>query len=85
MARLRVSLRRVRYDATKAGAEVSVFENGGLKIDYAAGCAWVDGKEIRLTPNEYKLLSYLAKNAGKVLTYNAIVKEIAEIYAGSQS
>ena len=54
----------------------SVFINGGLKIDYAAGCVWVDEKEIHLTPIEYKLLCLLAKNVGKVLTHNFILKEV---------
>ena len=38
LARLRVSLRRVRYDSEKLQKDSSVFINGSLKIDYAAGC-----------------------------------------------
>lgn len=76
LARIRVSLRRVRYDSEKLLKDSSVFINGDLKIDYAAGCAYLDGEEIHLTPIEYKLLCLLAKNVGKVLTHNAILKEI---------
>lgn len=76
LARLRVALRRVRFDAEKQGAEASVYENGCLKIDYAAGCVYRDGQEIHLTPIEYRLLCLLAKNTGKVLTHNFILKEI---------
>ena len=76
LARVRVALRRIRYDSARQGAESSVFENGGLKIDYAAGCAYVDGEEVHLTPIEYKLLCLLAHNVGKVLTHNMILKEI---------
>ena len=76
LARVRVALRRIRYDSARPGAESSVFENGGLKIDYAAGCAYVDGEEVHLTPIEYKLLCLLAHNVGKVLTHNMILKEI---------
>lgn len=76
LARLRVTLRRVQYDYIKNIQNDSVFINGGLKIDYAAGCAWVDEKEIHLTPIEYKLLCLLAKNVGKVLTHNFILKEV---------
>ena len=68
LARVRVALRRIRYDSARQGTESSVFENGGLKIDYAAGCAYVDGEEVHLTPIEYKLLCLLARNVGKVLT-----------------
>lgn len=76
LARLRVTLRRVQYDYIKNIQNNSVFINGGLKIDYAAGCVWVDEKEIHLTPIEYKLLCLLAKNVGKVLTHNFILKEV---------
>lgn len=76
LARVRVALRRVRYDSEKASQETSVYENGELKVDYAAGCAYRDGMEIHLTPMEYKLLCLLAKNTGKVLTHNYILNEI---------
>ncbi len=76
LARIRVSLRRVRYDSEKLLKDSSIFTNGNLKIDYAAGCAFLDSVEIHLTPIEYKLLCLLAKNVGKVLTHNAILKEI---------
>ena len=76
LARLRVTLRRVQYDYIKNIQNDSVFINGGLKIDYAAGCVWVDEKEIHLTPIEYKLLCLLDKNVGKVLTHNFILKEV---------
>ncbi|EPR10566.1 response regulator [Ruminiclostridium papyrosolvens] len=81
LARLRVSLRRVRYDSEKLQRDASIFINGNLKIDYAAGCTWLDGEEIHLTPIEYKLLCLLAKNVGKVLTHNFILHEIWGNYA----
>jgi len=76
LARLRVALRRVRYDSQRLSEESSIYENGGLKLDYAAGCVFLDGEEIHLTPIEYKLLCLLAKNTGKVLTHNFILKEV---------
>ena len=76
LARLRVALRRVRYDSQRKRDEASVYENGGLRIDYAAGCAYRDGEEVHLTPIEYKLLCLLAKNTGKVLTHNYILNEV---------
>lgn len=82
LARLRVSLRRIRYDSEKLQKDASVFINGDLKIDYAAGCTWLDGEEIHLTPIEYRLLCLLAKNVGKVLTHNFILHEIWGNYAG---
>ncbi len=76
LARLRVALRRSRTDEAPAQAQSSIYRNGNLTIDYAAGCAYMEGKEIHLTPIEYKLLCVLAKNTGKVLTHNYILKEV---------
>ncbi len=60
----------------EAGAETSVFTNGKLRIDFAAGCAYLDDEELHLTPIEYKLLCLLAKNVGKVLTHTFITQNI---------
>ena len=56
--------------------EDAVFENGELRIEYAAGCAWLGDKELHLTPIEYKLLCLLARNVGKVLTHTYIMQQI---------
>ena len=82
LARLRVALRRVRYDTSRAGDQASIYENGELRIDYAAGCVYRGGTEIHLTPIEYKLICVLAKNTGKVLTHNYIISEIWGVSAG---
>lgn len=76
LARLRVALRRSLSEGSKAGEENSVYLNGDLKIDYAAGCVYISEKEVHLTPIEYRLLCLLAKNTGKVLTHNYILKEV---------
>ena len=54
----------------------AVYRNGSLRIDYAAGSVWRDDEEIHLTPFEYKLLCLLARNTGKVLTHNYLLKEV---------
>ena len=74
LARLRVTQRRLAVPGT-ASTE-SVFTNGALKIDYAAGCAFLNGQELHLTPSEYKLLCLLSKNVGKVLTHTYITQQI---------
>ena len=56
--------------------ENSVFINGDLKIDYAAGCAYLKNEELHLTPIEYKLLCLLSHNVGKVLTHTFITQKI---------
>lgn len=75
LARLRVVLRRLSYNQNQS-VESSQFINGDLKIDYASGCAYLQDKELHLTPIEYKLLCLLSKNVGKVLTHTFITKEI---------
>ncbi|MBR1455998.1 MAG: response regulator transcription factor [Oscillospiraceae bacterium] len=75
LARLRVTQRRL----TQAGHESppdAVFRNGRLRIDYAAGCAYLDDEELKLTPIEYKLLCLLSRNVGKVLTHTYIIQNI---------
>ena len=74
LARLRAALRRSHAEPKSSGD--SVYRNGELSIDYAAGCAYVGGEEVHLTPIEYKLLCLLAQNTGKVLTHNYILKEV---------
>ena len=76
LERLRAALRRRQLDDTGLAPQESVYRNGNLSIDYAAGCVYRDDREIHLTPIEYKLLCVLAKNTGKVLTHNYILKEV---------
>ena len=75
LARLRVTMRRLNQNAGES-AEQMVFVNGGLRIDYAAGCAYIGGEELHLTPIEYKLLCLLARNCGKVLTHKYITQQV---------
>lgn len=76
LARLRVTQRRLIAAEGLITSHQTVFQNGALTIDYAAGCAYLDSEEMHLTPIEYKLLRLLAKNVGKVLTHTYITKEI---------
>ena len=75
LARLRVMGRRLS-SMQSSGKSDSLFVNGDLKIDYAAGCAYLSGEELHLTPIEYKLLCLLSKNVGKVLTHTFITQKI---------
>ena len=76
LARIRVTQRRLAIIQTGEHLETSVFENGGLKIDYTAGCTYLKGEELHLTPIEYKLLCLLSHNVGKVLTHTYITQQI---------
>ena len=76
LARLRVTQRRLAALQLGNVNTEAVFTNGKLKVDYAAGCAFLDGQELHLTPSEYKLLCLLCKNVGKVLTHTFITQQI---------
>lgn len=76
LARLRVTIRRLAMMQSNNGSNESVFINGELRIDYAAGCAFIGDEELHLTPIEYKLLCLMSQNIGKVLTHTFITKNV---------
>ena len=76
LARLRVVERRMALMNGEAQTAESVYTNGRLRIDFAAGCAYMGDKELHLTSTEYKLLCLMAKNTGKVLTHTYITQKV---------
>jgi two-component system, OmpR family, KDP operon response regulator KdpE len=70
LARLRAALRR----AEPAGEPV--LEIGDLRIDLEAHEVSMDGRPVQLTPHEYALLGLLARNEGKLLTHQTILREV---------
>ena len=75
LARLRVTQRRLALLQPSSLPDTR-YENGHLRIDYAAGCAYLNGEELHLTAIEYKLLCLLARNTGKVLTHRFILQNV---------
>ncbi len=82
MARVRTALRK--NIAGKEGPHLSrqSFGEGALCIDYGKRIISLNGEVIHLTPIEYKILTLLAQNAGGVITYATIRKELWGPYAG---
>ncbi|MBQ2751935.1 MAG: response regulator transcription factor [Oscillospiraceae bacterium] len=76
LARIRTAIRHTRTSTNAAVGQSGKFTTGGLTIDYAKRRVYVDGEDVRLTQNEYKLVSLLGMYAGKVLTYDSILKEL---------
>jgi two-component system, OmpR family, KDP operon response regulator KdpE len=70
LARLRAALRR----AEPSGEPV--LEIGELRIDLEAHAVTFDGRAVQLTPHEYSLLTLLARNEGKLLTHQAILRDV---------
>jgi len=72
LARIRVALRH----REAAEQPVPVFETGGLRVDLHRRQVQVDGREVHLTPIEYRLLATLIRYAGRVVTHNQLLKEV---------
>jgi two-component system, OmpR family, KDP operon response regulator KdpE len=70
LARLRAALRR----AGPPGEPLIAV--GALEIDLDAHEVRMAGKPVHLTPNEFDLLRYLARNEGKLLTHRMILQEV---------
>jgi two-component system KDP operon response regulator KdpE len=74
-ARIRVALRHSQAQKTGSRA-ISRFSVNEMDMDFDKHRVNVSGEEVHLTPNEYRILELLARNAGKVLTYSVLSQEI---------
>jgi two-component system KDP operon response regulator KdpE len=72
LARLRVALRH----AAAGESGEPTFTVGGLHVDQLKRQVLVDGKEVHLTPIEYRLLTILVRHAGRVLSQRQLLKEV---------
>ena len=73
LARIRVALRHAR---AQRAPDDPVLAIGPIKIDQARHEVTNDGKQVHLTPTEYRLLVLLARHAGKVLTHRQLLTEV---------
>lgn len=73
LARIRVAFRHCKK-GTQGAAPVCMI--GPVRIDYGSRSVTAAGKEIHLTPTEYKVLVLLSQNAGKALSHEYMIKEI---------
>ena len=74
MARIRVTERKMAF--TRPREAENVFQCDWLTVDFERRLVLVDGMEVHLTPMEYKLLSLLIQNRGKVLTHGYILRQV---------
>ncbi|BCJ93124.1 DNA-binding response regulator [Anaerocolumna cellulosilytica] len=75
-ARIRAALRHSLRLETGKALPVTLFKNRDLTIDFNKHLIIVRGEEVHLTQIEYKLVTLLAQNAGKVLTYDYMISKI---------
>lgn len=72
LARIRVALRH----RTGVLKQEPVFELDGFRMDFEKRKVFVRGEEVHLTPIEYKMVTLLVNNSGKVLTHHYIQQEV---------
>lgn len=75
LARLRVLLRR-QVTQGESRPTTSIFTSGDLVLDYAQHQVHMQGRPVQLSRTEYKLLSTLAQNAGRVLTHELLLERV---------
>jgi DNA-binding response OmpR family regulator len=78
LARVRAVLRRAQFMSSESisQARQAMVTIGDLTIDYSQHMVTMAGKEVTLTPIEYRLLSYLAQNAGRVITQDLLLEHV---------
>jgi two-component system KDP operon response regulator KdpE len=74
-ARIQATLRRVALPSSTE-SRILRFDGDNLIIDPSSHKVTIRGDEVSLTPTEYKLLLYLAYNAGRVLSYEQILDNV---------
>jgi two-component system, OmpR family, KDP operon response regulator KdpE len=83
LARIRTALRHSQRASETGAPETGSLITGELEINYEKRFVTLSGKEVHLTPIEYKIIVLLSKYIGKVLTHDFIIKEIWGHYASS--
>ena len=77
LARIRTAIRHTRTTLSDPQiAQSGKFTTGDLTIDYDKHQVLMNGENAKLTVNEYKIVALLGKYAGKVLTYDFIIREL---------
>ncbi len=77
LARIRAAIRHTRTASGNAQlAHSGIFTVGGLSIDYNSRRVYVDGVDANLTQNEFRLVALLGRYAGRVITYDAIIRQL---------
>lgn len=77
LARIRTALRHTRAQTVDpALARHDPYQRGDLRIDFQRRLVQLEGEEVHLTQSEYRIVVLLAQHAGKVLTYDYLIREI---------
>ena len=85
MARIRTALRRSVVNGIAPVSDEDRYIAKGLVIDYDKHIITVDGNIVHFTQIEYKILTFLSRNAGKVITYDTLLTHVWGPYADSDN
>ena len=85
LARIRTALRRSTINGSATAPGQSCYRAKGLVIDYDKHVITVDGNIVHFTQIEYKILTFLSRNAGKVITYDTLLTHVWGPYADSNN
>lgn len=86
LARIRAALRHSRLNTEDAELKLTgIYEVRSLKIDYNKRRVFLDGVDVGLTPNEFKIVALLGRHAGRVLTYKYMLRELWGPSTGSDN
>ena len=77
LSRIKAAIRRIeQYEKLLGLDNLEGYEHGGLQVEYDKHSVKVDGNEVHLTKNEFKILTLLCRYSGRVLTYDFIIKSV---------
>jgi DNA-binding response OmpR family regulator len=77
LARVRAVLRRSQFTSNENSQGLQkVATIGDLTIDYTQHLVMIQGKEVTLSPTEYRILSYLAQNTGRIVTQDLLLEHV---------
>ena len=81
LARIRTAIRHSNEIVDDKVNSTRPYSARGLVVDFGKRLVTVEGKEIHLTRVEYKIVSMLAQNSGKVITYSSLIEQVWGPYA----
>lgn len=85
LARIRTAIRHSNKISSASDMVSRPYHARGLTVDFDKRLITLDDQEIHLTRVEYRIVSFLAKNSGKVITYDALINQIWGPYAGDNN
>lgn len=85
LARIRASLRHSNRMDSNSALYIRPYHCQGLLLDFDKRMLTLNGEEIHLTQIEYKIVAFLARNSGKVMTYSAIMSSVWGPFTGDNN